>query len=230
MSSRRGLRGSSGFTLIELLVVIAIIAVLISLLLPAVQSAREAARRAQCINNLKQIGLAVMNYESSNGCLPPGAIHFQESPYDCKVPEKGYSSFLLIMPYTEQSPLFNAVNFALPSGGNITYPVAVDVVNTQSTSMLTTIQSFICPSDQPLASQTSGSGNHYSQCSYAASVGTRDAGTGGAAAPALPTEGLAQPVQTFNLTGSSAAGTFAGSATSPTARATPYSWVSSPVS
>jgi prepilin-type processing-associated H-X9-DG protein len=177
------------------LVVIAVIAVLIALLLPAVQAAREAARRTQCTNNMKQIGLAIMNYESAQGSFPPGAIHYQENPYDCSVPSKGYSLFLLIMPYAEETTLYNAVNFTMPTGGDFTTPVLAPAREVQATAMLTTIQSYICPSDLPLVTQTSGSGNHYSQCSYAGMVGTRDIwhwwyGCPGAPSPDIQPDGV----------------------------------------
>ena len=105
-----------GFTLIELLVVIAIIAVLIGLLLPAVQSAREAARRAQCVNNLKQITLAMHNYESGNGTFPMGAwrqIVTQGSVAGWYY--GGSSCFLAMTPYLEQAVIFNAYNSQVDS-------------------------------------------------------------------------------------------------------------------
>src|SRR5437763_187780 len=91
-----------GFTLIELLVVIAIIAVLIALLLPAVQAAREAARRTQCVNNLKQIGLALHNYHDNNLALPWGT-----GPWNWN----DWSAHSLLLPYLEQQPLYNSINF-----------------------------------------------------------------------------------------------------------------------
>ncbi len=101
----------SGFTLIELLVVIAIIAVLISLLLPAVQSAREAARRIQCTNNLKQIGLAFFNYESSIGGMPPSMCASGTGNTVTWI--NGWSALSRILPYSEQGNLFNSANFIL---------------------------------------------------------------------------------------------------------------------
>jgi prepilin-type N-terminal cleavage/methylation domain-containing protein len=95
-----------GFTLIELLVVIAIIAILISLLLPAVQQAREAARRSQCRNNMKQIGLAMHNYEATHNVFPPGRL---ERPGDSKWVSWG----VMILPYVDQAPLYNRYNHDL---------------------------------------------------------------------------------------------------------------------
>ena len=102
-----------GFTLIELLVVIAIIAVLIALLLPAVQSAREAARRVQCTNNLKQIGLALHNYQSATSSFPLGtAAAVAGGSYGMGPQTWGsFSCFALMLPYLEQQPIYNACNF-----------------------------------------------------------------------------------------------------------------------
>src|SRR5262245_36683723 len=99
-----------GFTLIELLVVIAIIAVLISLLLPAVQSAREAARRAQCTNNLKQTGLAVHNYISANDVFPWGCYR-QHGLDPVGYPYTSGGSFVPLLAYTEQNQIYNSINF-----------------------------------------------------------------------------------------------------------------------
>jgi prepilin-type N-terminal cleavage/methylation domain-containing protein/prepilin-type processing-associated H-X9-DG protein len=117
---------SRGFTLIELLVVIAIIAVLIGLLLPAVQAAREAARRAQCTNNLKQVGLALSNYESTHGCIVSGYISstvpltvaavsgYNPDPQTLDN-GPGWGWLALLLPFAEQTPLYNAANLNLPT-------------------------------------------------------------------------------------------------------------------
>ncbi len=126
-----------GFTLIELLVVIAIIAVLIALLLPAVQAAREAARRISCTNNLKQMGLGLHNYESTNGAFPPCTILVYSSLTATKPVWQGsWSVNARIAPFMELGPLYNAINF---SG---TYS---DPPNT--TVAFTPVKFFFCPSD-----------------------------------------------------------------------------------
>lgn len=101
-----------GFTLIELLVVIAIIAVLIALLLPAVQQAREAARRSQCKNNLKQLGLAVHNYHDTCQTFPLSAMFVINS--DATTNYNGHTFNSFIFPYVDQAPAYNTLNFAVP--------------------------------------------------------------------------------------------------------------------
>ena len=100
----------TGFTLVELLVVIGVIAILISLLLPAVQAAREAARRTQCRNNLKQIGVALHNYHASYNTFPPGYVAGAIYP----ATSNGWGWCAQLLPYLDQGPLSNSLNLQLP--------------------------------------------------------------------------------------------------------------------
>jgi prepilin-type N-terminal cleavage/methylation domain-containing protein/prepilin-type processing-associated H-X9-DG protein len=158
----------NGFTLIELLVVIAIIAILIGLLLPAVQKVREAAARAKCQNNLKQIGLGLHNYHGTLGALPPGfsATNPAATANETQ-PGWGWSAYLL--PYIEQGSLYSALNLNLPVEAPSNAPGVANIVGM-----------YLCPSDS-VATATVAVANYLNPAttivmagpsSYAACVGS----------------------------------------------------------
>jgi len=147
-----------GFTLIELLVVIAIIGVLIALLLPAVQAAREAARRSQCTNNLKQLALAVNNYtDREAGGLPPHYVDEAWGPTNSSlgIPNQSFSLQTRILPYMEQRQVYDAINFTFGSRwGTGSTGCPPDCENNggywgiiQMTALTTEVKTFLCPSD-----------------------------------------------------------------------------------
>ncbi len=153
-----------GFTLIELLVVIAIIGVLIALLLPAVQAAREAARRSQCVNNLKQIGLGLHNFESSYQAYPRSGEHPVTWTDGNVYKTQDYqSAFTLILPFMEQGNVFNAYNLDLRHN-----------LPSNFTASATSLKVFLCPSNGLSSDRTGGEGkdnfgygcSDYAMCPY----------------------------------------------------------------
>ncbi|MEW4568810.1 DUF1559 domain-containing protein [Tautonia sp. JC769] len=143
------IRQRSAFTLIEILVVLAVIGLLVTLIIPAVQRARESARRAQCMNNLKQIGVAMANHESQIGAFPSGAM---PNPGGETVSSRTLSAQLQLLPYLEQEALYQSLNLELlqrPSEGFM-----------NETAVQTVVGVFLCPSDPSGASP----GNSYRAC------------------------------------------------------------------
>jgi len=147
MNAFRKVRGRDGFTLVELLVVIAIIGVLVALLLPAVQAAREAARRMSCGNNMKQIGLALHNFESNQGYMPPWNFAFNPAPAGNPLGARteGHPPLAMILPYMEQANVTNATRPDRSSIDPINWPPPW---GTAPASRIT-VKNYVCPSTPP---------------------------------------------------------------------------------
>ena len=161
-----------GFTLIELIVVVSIIGLLISLTLPAVQSSREAVRRSQCANNLRQIGLALHNYEAANKSFPlnwgnPRVDPTRNHPY--YIGGRPYSALTRLLPYLDQQPVYASINFKVE-----TYPISNEtglLFPQNVTAFRTNLAVFLCPSDGP-SSPTSYRCNYRGNYGVGPSIGT----------------------------------------------------------
>ncbi len=189
-------RGDRGFTLIELLVVISIIGVLTALLLPAVQAAREAGRRAQCTNNLRQIGLALHNYVTGNEALPPVCVDAEWDGVNKPIPQphQNWSQHARMLPYLEQLVTYNAINWSFGarwSDGDYVYEDRNPPDNAgggrdsipQMTVLTLQIKTFLCPSDTNPGSLSTfdvGGGNkRVGASNYAGNIGLNRRISGG---------------------------------------------------
>ncbi len=168
ISCRTTRRATNGFTLVELLVVIAIIGILVALLLPAVQSAREAARRTQCLNHVKQLSLALLNYEDAFQVFPMGTRRNYESstPWDTNQA----SWIARILPFMEEQFLYDQIDWTIEPGNT---GVNVEVMGTELSNLL-------CPSDETIREQGGYSGYNKlgvelsANTNYVVCVGTND--------------------------------------------------------
>lgn len=162
-------RRRAGFTLVELLVVIAIIGVMVGLLLPAVQAAREAARRMSCSNNFKQIGIALHNYHDTHNTLPFLTINPGAANCDGFLPANAvimnHTAYQFILPYLEQNALYERINFSLPSGnGRHTTGCSRTKDDTwpNRDALDADVPTFLCPSDPIFDTPRTSEGTTYS--------------------------------------------------------------------
>jgi prepilin-type N-terminal cleavage/methylation domain-containing protein/prepilin-type processing-associated H-X9-DG protein len=167
-------RAPRGFTLIELLVVIAIIGILVALLLPAIQSAREAARRAQCVNNLRQIGTAVLMYNDTYKTLPAGD---KWGTFDGTIMHNGGNLLVHILPFIEEQALYDAIDFTAATNPAIPTGIVLQKVNGEYIGEKQ-IAVYICPSDEHPEQSTAPSDGYpadtatFKMANYAASRGS----------------------------------------------------------
>ena len=163
------MRRTSGFTLIELLVVMAILGILLALLLPAVQAARESARRVACQNNLKQLGIALQHHESARGEFPTGS----ESHQDPAAPSTPYgfyrwSALAHLLPYLENTAAYDSLNLSLPL-----YGANLQVTPANQPGVAVTISAFLCPSDQQTPVSPGFGPTNYATCAARAPAAAR---------------------------------------------------------